>query len=633
MGKNLGNEGSTWRSTEILNSIFLRIFGTVMRKTVIISFCLCFAFYHIKAQVVRYTYHDKDKTRVKEVYHVKDTISNILQGGYISYYLNGNKESKGLFENNETAGVWEFFYETGKLKMRGTLKNNTNDGYWEYFYENGNKQMEGDIIDKKRRGEWKIYYESGELKEKGLYVDNMREGLWMTYYEDGKMKGEIDYGQDQGNMIEYYPTGEKRAEGARQAGEDTGEWKYFYKDGSLQAEGTYENSRKVGEWKFYYRNGEVSSQGNYKDGKPTGAWAYYYEDGTINTRGKYQEGRKSGYWGVFYNNGILKGETTFTNGEGTYKEYYPSGKLKMTGKVKQGKKEGEWKYYYDGGELQGKAKFKEGVGIYNGYYPDGTVQTKGTIDNSKKVGSWELYDQKGELSGYYKPVYDKEVTLPQTLKKDSPKRNYGVGDYRFKTKRFHYFRKKINEFEGVVLSINPFAGFIGRVPFGVEFYNQERLGHEFEFEGIRDPFFTTDDEVPLNDTYKRGYSIALKQKFYNKHTDNGLWYFGHEIRFSNLSHYANIINMAVPDSEVKVSASEQKIEYSVLLGYRLMQNISTRGLTMDAYISLGTGYRNFDAIDDFEFAFDDLDQSTITFRPGFGINIGYVFAFGGRGRR
>lgn len=68
------------------------------------------------AQFKRYTYHDAEKKVIKEVYQVKDTIQNILHGRYVSYFLNGNLESKGQFVNNETSGVWEFYYETGNLK-------------------------------------------------------------------------------------------------------------------------------------------------------------------------------------------------------------------------------------------------------------------------------------------------------------------------------------------------------------------------------------------------------------------------------------------------------------------------------------------------------------------------------------
>ena len=72
--------------------------------------------------ITRFTYHDPEKQNLKEVYQVKDTIRNILHGKYISYFLNGNVESKGQFVNNETSGAWEFYYESGKLKNERELK-------------------------------------------------------------------------------------------------------------------------------------------------------------------------------------------------------------------------------------------------------------------------------------------------------------------------------------------------------------------------------------------------------------------------------------------------------------------------------------------------------------------------------
>src|SRR5690606_4002229 len=101
----------------------------------------------------RQTWHDPQKKNLKEVYQVKDTVSNVLHGRYISYFLNGKIESKGQFTNDETSGVWEFYYETGTLKMRGILFKGANYGLWEYFYESGQKSMERIIYAQKREGE------------------------------------------------------------------------------------------------------------------------------------------------------------------------------------------------------------------------------------------------------------------------------------------------------------------------------------------------------------------------------------------------------------------------------------------------------------------------------------------------
>ena len=70
--------------------------------------------------------------------------------------------------------------------------------------------------------------------------------------------------------------------------------------------------------------------------------------------------------------------------------------------------------------------------------------------------------------------------------------------------------------------------FAGKFPVRTEFYSQERLGHEFEFIGIRDPFFESDSRVATNKPFERGYAIAIKAKFYNEERV-GMWYFGHEV--------------------------------------------------------------------------------------------------------
>ncbi|HMR58590.1 MAG TPA: toxin-antitoxin system YwqK family antitoxin, partial [Cyclobacteriaceae bacterium] len=181
----------------------------------------------VLAQFKRYTYHDAEKLVTKEIYQVKDTIRNVLHGRYISYFLNGNIESKGQFLNNATSGVWEFYYETGNIKMRGILRQNSNYGLWEYFYENGQKSMEGNINNRLREGLWKIYYESGDLKESGNYVANKRSGLWRSHFQDGALKGEIEYVDDHGRYTEYYHSGKVLGEGPKAGVRNVGHWRFY----------------------------------------------------------------------------------------------------------------------------------------------------------------------------------------------------------------------------------------------------------------------------------------------------------------------------------------------------------------------------------------------------------------------
>lgn len=174
--------------------------------------------------------------------------------------------------------------------------------------------------------------------------------------------------------------------------------------------------------------------------------------------------------------------------------------------------------------------------------------------------------------------------------------------------------------------------FLGRMPFAVEFYNEERLGHEFVFEGIRDPFFTADSEVTQDKTFTRGYAIAVRQKFYNP-LKTGMWYFAQEIRFTNAGYFSNVSFPQSPSRIVTASASEQKAEYGILVGARLMQRNDGDGFTMDAFIGYGLGYRLFDVEPIYSEVFNTLSRNKLSQTFQFGLNIGYSISFDGRGRR
>lgn len=570
--------------------------------------------------VMRQSYHDPEKKNLKELYQVRDTVRNVLHGRYISYYLNGNIESKGQFANNETTGVWEFYYETGNLKMRGILRQNNNFGLWEYFYESGQKSMEGVINGKNREGEWKMYYENGQVKEIGDYVNNKREGIWKIYFEDGVLKGEADYKDDHAVYTEFYHSGKVLSEGPRMGNKNTGHWRYFAEDGSLQSEGDFEGGKKTGEWKTYYPDGSVSSKGKYSSDHPEGDWLFYHPDGSVSAEGSYSGGAKTGTWTTRTKDGKTSSSVVYQDGWGQSREYYPSGKLKATGKIRHDKKEGKWEYYYEDGKRLGECDYQNGKGTYYGYFPNGNLQTKGAMDGDMRIGTWELYENDGKLSGYYKPFYDDKnlgKDIVALAGKTTPKPR--------ELKKRSYFDARFNEFRGVIVAGNPVMVFAGRLPVSMEFYLQERLGHEFEFTGIRDPFFRLDTDIPAGQKFDRGYMIAIKQKFYNQ-IKAGMWYFGHEVRFTNYGHFINQPVLGGMDL-LTFSAVEQRIQYGVLAGYRLMRRNNAEGFTIDAFGSFDLGYRGFDVDPNFAELFKDVKQSRVVATFHFGLNFGHVFSF------
>lgn len=588
----------------------------------ILTICLIAETFYLNGQgFTRYTYHDQAKRNLKEVYQVKDTVTNTPNGTYLSYFLNGNIESKGQFMNGETAGVWEFYYETGGLKMRGIVRQNSNYGLWEYFYENGNRSMEGVIQGRSKEGDWKIFYESGELKETGRFMDNKRQGFWRTYFEDGVIKGEIEYKEDNGRYTEYYHNGKKLGEGPKNGSKQIGLWRYFTEEGTLDNEGIYENGKKTGEWKYYHPSGKVSCIGFFTNDEPSGKWTYYFEDGKISSTGEYLGGKRHGYWSSLNPNGSIKSEINYLSGSGDYREYYPNGKLKLKGEILNGKNNGKWLYYYEDGKKQGECDFIEGKGIYYGYYTTGTMQTKGPIENDKRVGTWELYEQDGVLAGYYKPLYEdkdleKQINALMARSKSVPQPIQPI-----QKRSFKYFQSQYPEYRSVILQGNPMLMFLGSFPAGLEFYNQERLGHEFAFEGIRNPFFSSDMEIQPGKRYQRGYIASLRQKFYNE-TSFGMWYFGHNVRYAKLNHFVNELNQPIP-----ASASEKRFEYGLILGNRLMQRNDGNGFTLDIFAGAGIGFRSVSVDPAFESKFSSLkNKSTIPVFQ-FGLNFGYSLSF------
>lgn len=591
----------------------------------IIYFSLFVAITHeVCAQgFVRETYHDAEKKHRKEVYQVKDTLRNTLHGQYISYFLNGNVESRGQFTNNETTGVWEFFYETGNLKMRGILKQNANYGLWEYFYESGQKSMRGNVNGRNREGEWITYYESGQVKELGEYVNNKRQGLWKNYFEDGALKGEIEYTNDAGRYTEYYRSGKILAEGPRTGTMNVGLWRFYNEDGTLGSQGEFVNGKKQGEWKHYYPEGTIESRGKYTHDQRSGPWEEYFGDGRVRSLGTYTGGNRTGVWKSFYPDGKPRGEVTYTDTKGEHREYYPSGKLKSRGNTVNEKRQGQWMFFYEDGRKEGECHYNNDKGTYHGYFPNGALQTKGLMNGDLKTGTWEIYQEDGTLSGYYRPFYDNRALSEEIVSLA------GASHIKKATRRgksLTHFQPRVGEFRGLIVGGNPLMVFAGRLPLGVEFYLQERLGHEFEFTGIRDPFFKRDLAVPAGDKFERGYSVCIKQKLYNP-LKTGMWYFGHEIRFTNYGHFINQPITASSSELFTFSSVEQRIEWGMLLGYRISQSNVRGGFTVDAFVSGDIGYRGFDVDPNFSTYFADINQSRFSTTFHFGVNFGNVFSF------
>ncbi len=579
-------------------------------------------------------YYDNAQKMVKEVYFVEDTISMQLDGPYKAFYASGQLKEKGSYKGNVASGYWEYFYESGNPKMRGELKEGSNFGHWQYFYENGNLSMEGAIFDGQRQDDWTHYYENGSIKRRGKYLNNRMVGIWNYFYENqqggyGALKAQAFYEDGVGTYKEFYPNGDLKAEGLYVDGKSQGEWTFYHPNGQTEAKGEYKDGLRRGEWTFYHPNGNKAAEGYYRDGVRQGDWEFFHENGNLSSVGKMQEGQKDGYWRLFNRWGDFKGEGNFVKGEGEYKEFYESGKIKTVGAIKNDKSQGEWLYYYENGRLEGRAVFENGRGYYKGYYPDGTVNMEGEIADGQRVGIWKMYKENGDLSGFYKVYYENEKPVYKIINKDNTEQRESTDkpEFRFKVKNFRNFKPQVNEFRALIVATNPVAPFNGSIPVSLEYYIQERLGYDLQLTYIRDPFFTGQKNLDAGKEFAHGFSLALKQKFYQPEDKLGMFYYGHELRASPIEHYHNTGNSTIGENGF-ISLQELKLEYSVIFGNRLTRDAGKSGFTLDVFLGMGAGYRfvhrNYRQQDLPYSAFANYNTSGISVPIRFGFNMGYA---------
>ncbi|MFT7036629.1 MAG: antitoxin component YwqK of YwqJK toxin-antitoxin module [Cyclobacteriaceae bacterium] len=582
---------------------------------------------------VKRTYFDEAKEVIKEQYFVNDTIDNKLEGTYSSFFLSGSLKSEGNYSTNEASGVWKYFFENGKPKMSGAFEKGQSTGLWIYYFEQGGKRSEGLLENNLKAEEWLYYFENGEIKSKGDYNKDIREGIWNYFYEDGELKAQAYYKQGIGNYTEFYSSGKLKMKGLNKDGKSDSLWNYYYESGEKLAEGYYTRGLKAGPWKYFFKNGNLSSEGGYEEGNAIGNWIYYYDDGNKSAEGLQKSGTKDGYWNLYFQTGEIKGTGEYEEGTGPYREYYSSGKLRVMGSFRKGLSDGLWTYYEENGDIEGVADFKKGVGEYIGYYADGSKKMNGTVSNDKKTGEWKLYKKNGELAGTYFPLYEDAQPVfltAETIKETGAFREkYSKPEYRFKSRQPRYFTPVVNEYKGVVFSTNPLALAIGKLPFALEYYIQERLGYELTYTLNKNPFFVDQNNVVLNEPASKGNTISIKQKFYSSDKSIGMLYFSHEIGFENATHSVNTVDLLNPNPEAiaMVQSTEYRYHYGITVGSRLIRDPGNAGLTMDVFAGIGIGMRSYTkkyAEVSYDQYFTDLNQSKTYVPIIFGLTFGYL---------
>jgi hypothetical protein len=259
---------------------------------------------------------------------------------------------------------------------------------------------------------------------------------------------------------------------------------------------------------------------------------------------------------------------------------------------------------------------------------------EGSIQDDKRVGEWTLYNPHGELAGTYFPIYENEKPIFKTRQsKDfEPDNSEGFDkpEYKFKRRGLRYFQYRINEYVGVIIGTNPAWLLDNQVPIAIEYYKQERLGYELQLNLIRNPFFTSDDNIGNDVLYERGARIKLRQKFYHEDSKYGMLYFGHQISYSKINYNVNYLDQTIvfPGPQIVFgNMVESGFSYGVFVGSRWMRNAGDSGWTADIFLGISAANRSYkrnnaDAI--FDNYFNPKTQSSLHFPIIIGINFGFA---------
>lgn len=547
---------------------------------------------------IKKIYFDDEETKLREIITLNKADST-LHGLYQSMYENGSLSIKGYYKNDRSDSTWIYYFENGKEKAKGNFSNGKQNGLWKYYFENGKLKHEGDFLNDAKHGHWTYYYENGSEKSSGIYSHDEKEGIWNYFYEDGTLKAQAAYQDGNGMYKGFYPSGKIRTEGKNVNEKSEGIWTYYYETGETEATGNFTNGLRNGFWQYFHKNGEVAAEGHFVFGEKSGLWKYYFPDGSINSEGNMVEDQKDGYWKLYYIGGEIRGEGRYDMGNGDYVEYYPSGKQKASGKIKDGKKNGKWVYYNEEGVEDGVAHYQDGIGTYKGYYPDGTLKMKGRVEDGKRTGTWTLYNADGTVAGTYTPVYEEEKPIFRTseaLTDRSEKKPTDKPEYHYKNKKSRYFNPVINEYTAYILSTNPLWTIVGQLPVSVEYYLQERLGHEVQITFHNKPFFREHATMKPNRIYRLGAELTLRQKFYHTDSELGMFYFGHQLSGGYLQHSVNYLDSTFqtisPISKVR-SSRETRYSYGVFIGNRWSRRANDSGVTIDLNLGFGLGKRHF----------------------------------------
>jgi hypothetical protein len=116
--------------------------------------------------------------------------NGLKNGGFITHYLNGNLQAKGIFKNNKYDGKWEVYYEDGKPELNFEVIDNdiritdawkadgaktVDNGNGTYQADQDRYYWKGRLVNGKPDGKWK-FISKEDATETPMASENFKKG-------------------------------------------------------------------------------------------------------------------------------------------------------------------------------------------------------------------------------------------------------------------------------------------------------------------------------------------------------------------------------------------------------------------------------------------------------------------------
>lgn len=141
-------------------------------------------------------------------------INKIVNGKYISFYDNGQKERECKFINGQYNGKYIKWYIDGKKQLECTFNNGQLDGAYISWYNNGKLHQKYNYINGNLSGKCINWLLNEQKYEERNYHDGKLNGVYFKWFDNGQLYIESYYidGILNGKMTKWDYTGKKLME-------------------------------------------------------------------------------------------------------------------------------------------------------------------------------------------------------------------------------------------------------------------------------------------------------------------------------------------------------------------------------------------------------------------------------------